>query len=107
MINLYNANSEVEQLQVLDSLASKLDDHDTDGDCIPIFGGDFNLYFGTSLDCSGGNPLLKKRSIAKLMTILDRLDASDIFRIRFPDNKQYTFLRSYYKTPLRLYFHFQ
>ena len=93
MINLYNANSEVEQLQVLDSLASKLDDHDTDGDCIPIFGGDFNLYFDTSLDCSGGNPLLKKRSIAKLMTILDRLDASDIFRIRFPDTKQYTFLR--------------
>ena len=93
LINLYNANTEAEQLQVLDSLDSSLEEHDSDGDCIPIFGGDFNLYFDTSLDCSGGNPSLKKRSIAKLMTILDRLDASDIFRIRFPDTKQFTFLR--------------
>ena len=65
LINLYNANSETEQLIVLDNLSSKLDDHDLDGECIPIFGGDFYMYFDISLDCSGGNPTLKKRSISK------------------------------------------
>ena len=93
LINLYNANSETEQLIVLDNLSSKLDDHDLDGECIPIFGGDLNMYFDISLDCSGGNPTLKKRSISKLMSILDKLDAVDMFRLRFSDTKQYTFHR--------------
>ena len=66
LINLYNANTESDQLTVLDVLTSKLDGLDLNASCIPIFGGDFNLIFDTSLDSSGGNPSLKKRSLAKL-----------------------------------------
>ena len=62
-----------------------------------VFGGDFNLFFDSLLDCSGGNPTLKKLSIAKLMQILDKLDLIDIFRVRFPELKQFTFHR---KNPL-------
>ena len=93
LINLYNANTESEQVKVLDSLASMLQEHNIDGDCKPIFGGDFNLYFDTILDCSGGNPCLKKRSITKLMKIVDKLDVSDIFRVRYPHLKRFTFHR--------------
>ena len=93
LINLYNANTETDQLRVLDQLLSKLDEHDEDGLCRPIFGGDLNLIFDSVLDSSGGNPTLKKRSLAKLMKILDKLDAHDIFRIRYPTLKRFTFFR--------------
>ena len=97
LINLYNDNNEGGQLQVLDTLSKKLEEHDPDGECKPIFGGDFNLIFDTILDSSGGNPTLKKRSLTNLMKIIDKLDACDIFRVRFPDLKRFTFHR---KNPL-------
>ena len=65
LINLYNANAEVDQLTVLDLLISKLDGLDYDVNSKPIFGGDFNLIFDTRLDASGGNPSLKKRSLRR------------------------------------------
>ena len=97
LINLYNANTELDQLDVLDLLASKLDSLNFDPSCKPIFGGDFNLIFDTNLDSSGGNPSLKKRSLAKLMKITQNLDATDIFRVRYPLLKRFTFHR---KNPL-------
>ena len=93
LINLYNANTESDQLTVLDELTSKLDGLDLDANCIPIFGGDFNLIFDTSLDSSGGNPSLKKRSLAKLMQTMQNLDVTDIFRVRYPLLKRFTFHR--------------
>ena len=93
LINFYNANTELDQLKVLDLLVSKLDGLDFDASCKPIFGGDFNLIFDTTLDASGGNPSLKKRSLTKLMKILQNLDATDIFRVRHPLLKHFTFHR--------------
>ena len=93
LINLYNANSEVDQISVLDLLASKLEEFDLDEKFIPIFGGDMNLIFDTTLDSSGGNPTLKKKSLAKLMKIMHNLDVSDIFRVRYPSQKRFTFHR--------------
>ena len=93
LINLYNANIENNQLKVLDSLSSILDNHNSDGDCKIIFGGDFNLFFDIALDCSGGNPTLKKKSIAKLLKIVDKFDLCDIFRVRYPNLKRFTFHR--------------
>ena len=74
-------------------LASKLDNLNFDPSCKIIFGGDFNLIFDTSLDSSGGNPVLKKRSLAKLMKIMQNLDVNDIFRVRYPLVKRFTFHR--------------
>ena len=93
LINCYNANTEKDPLDVLNPLMSMLDGHDVDGDCKTILGGDFNLIFDTNLDCSGGNPSLKKHSIALLIKILDRLNLCDIFRVRFPQLKRFTFHR--------------
>lgn len=93
LINLYNANAELDQLTVLDLLNSTLDGLDFDVNCKPIFGGDFNLIFDSTLDASGGNPSLKKRSIAKLMKAMQYLDVTDIFRVRYPTLKRFTFHR--------------
>ena len=106
LINLYNANTESDQLTVLDELTSKLDGLDLDANCIPIFGGDFNLIFDTSLDSSGGNPSLKKRSLAKLMQTMQNLDVTDIFRVRYPLLKRFTFHRKNPRMQRRLYYFF-
>ena len=43
-----------------------------------ILGGDFNLFFNTSLETQGVNPILKKKSLAKLIEIKEPLDLCDI-----------------------------
>ena len=63
LINLYNANTEKEQLIVLDTLSKLLENHDPDGSFHTIFSGDFNVIFDTVLDASGGNPTLRNRSL--------------------------------------------
>lgn len=98
LINLYNNNDESTQLLTLDILENLLDGHDIDGDCFPIFGGDFNMIHDVLLDASGGTPSLKKRSLAKIIHVTDKLDVCDIFRVRFPNSKRFTFRQ---KTPLR------
>ena len=98
LVNLYNNNDESHQLDTLDILENLLDGHDLDGDCFPIWGGDFNVIHDALLDASGGRPSLKKRSLAKIIHVSDKLDVCDIFRVRFPNLKRFTFRQ---KTPLR------
>ena len=52
LINLYNANNEKDQIEVLDTLCKLLENHDTDGECHTILSGDFNIIFDTILDAS-------------------------------------------------------
>ena len=91
LINLYNANTEADQLNSLHTLNDMVSGYDTDKEFKPIFMGDMNLIFDLQLDALGGNPKLKKKSLASLIRISEKLDVSDIFRIRFPDKKRFTF----------------
>ena len=60
VINLYNANKECEQLNVLITLCNFLSNI-TDLHCKNIiFGRYFNIFFDTNYKAQGGNPLLKK-----------------------------------------------
>ena len=49
-----------------------------------VFGGDFNLIFDCKLETNGGNPVLKKKSLAKSTEINKSLNLCDIWRIRTP-----------------------
>ena len=60
-----------------------------------IFGGDFNLFFNIFLKTEGGNPILKKKSLAKLIEIKEILDLCNIWRIRNPKLKRFTFHQSH------------
>ena len=55
-----------------------------------MYGGDFNLFFNSSLKAQGGNPIIKK-FLAKLIEIKETLDLCDIWRIRNPKSKRLTF----------------
>ena len=93
LINLYNANTEKEQLEVLSTLCTLLKNHNQNGNFHTILSGDFNVIFDTILDASGGNPSLKKRSLAKIISITENLDTCDAFRICHPNLKRFTFRR--------------
>ena len=51
-------------------------------------GGDFNVTLQPSLDCSGGNSILKE-SVKFLEDIIMECDLVDIWRVRNPDSKKF------------------
>ena len=55
------------------------------------FGGDFNLIFDCKLETNGGNPVLKKKSLTKLIELNESLNLCDISRMRNLLKKCYTF----------------
>ena len=61
VINIYNSNTESEQLKTFSIFQIMLDDIETSNKLI-VFWGDFNLIFDCKLETNGGNPVLKKKS---------------------------------------------
>ena len=53
--------------------------------------GDFNLFFDSKLDAQGGNPTIKKKSLAKLIELKENYDLCDIWRVRNTKSKRFTF----------------
>ena len=87
LINIYNANTESEQLHTLNDLINILETFEDIQDKSVVLASDFNVIFNTSLDLEGGKPVIKKREIAKSIEITKSLDLCDIWRIRNPKKK--------------------
>ena len=56
-----------------------------------VLAGDFNFFFDTSLDSYRGKPTLKNKSIAKFIELKEKFGLCDIWRIRNPKTKIFTF----------------
>ena len=67
LINIYNANTESEQLHTLNDLINILETFEDIQDKSVVLGGDFNVIFNPSLDSEGGKPVIKMGTIAKLI----------------------------------------
>ena len=72
LINLYNPNTEAEQVKTLCELERMLDIFSLDSYKNILFAGDFNCFFNSNLEASGGNPALKKKSVSKLIQLLEK-----------------------------------
>ena len=94
LINLYNANTEKEQIKVLSNLSALLKTFDINLNK-HIMAWDFNLFFNSKLDAAGGNPTLKRKSLAKLIELKETYDLCDIWRIRNTKVKQFTFTQQH------------
>ena len=91
LINLYNVNNESEQVNTQSTLCYLLDDI-TDLHCKNIIlGGEFNIFFNITCEALGGNPKMKNKSVAKFIHIKESLVLCDIWRVRNPKKKRYTF----------------
>ena len=66
-VNIYNANTEKEQLDTLTKLSEMLNSIPNIVNKNVILGGDFNFLCNTSLEFQGGSPILKNKSLAKLI----------------------------------------
>ena len=91
LINLYNPNTEAEQLKTLSKLTEMLTKSHLSQNNNIICAGDFNLLFNIKLESYGGNPVFKKRSVGKIFELKETYNLTDIWRIRNPKAKQYTF----------------
>ena len=90
-INIYNASTEPEQMHTLSDLINILETFEVIHNKSIVFGGDFNVKLNLSLDLEGGKQDIKKKTIAKLIQTTDYQDLWDIWRIRNPKSKRYTF----------------
>ena len=97
-INCYAPNEEKDQLKVFDDLNHILDNIDNSEGTVLVWGGDFNLIFDIGLDADGGSPKLKLKSICKVSSMMSENDLCDIYRIRNPETKRFTWRR---KTPFK------
>ena len=91
LVNIYNANAETEQTKVLNNLHLLLGSLDIHQIKQIILAGDFNFFLDTTLDTEGGAPCLKKKSVAKVIKIQQHFGLCDIWRLRIPNTKQFTF----------------
>ena len=99
LVNLYNENVEHKQVTLLKKLHDGLETYNDIFEFEIIIGGDWNFILDKKLDADGGNPLLKLSSIAELTKISEKFDLCDIFRIRHPDKRRFSFRQP---TPRRL-----
>ena len=52
-----------------------------------VLDGNLNVFFDSKLETKGGKPLLKQKSVAKLLELKEKHDLCDIWRIRNPTKK--------------------
>ena len=96
LFNLYNANSENDQVTTFSELTNLSENFDLTKNKSIIFAGDFNLVLDRSLETKGGNPCLKNQFLSKLFHIKEKLNLCDIWQIRNPKVKQYTFRQQHF-----------
>ena len=56
---------------------------------------DFNLFFDNNLEAMGGKPILKEKFVATMDELKEEYDLFDIWRIRNPLEKSFTFRQNY------------
>ena len=72
LINLYNTNTETEQIKTICELCQLLGDFCLDSKKYIILTEDFSLFSDPSLEASVSKPALKKKSISKLVQIFNK-----------------------------------
>ena len=107
LINLYNTNTDAELFKELCELEQMLEIFSL-GSCKNIiFAGGFNCFSNSNLEASGGNPTMKKKSISKIIQLLEKYDLVDVWGIQNPFSKRYTFRKIFqdtYKGVYMIYF---
>ena len=95
LINIYNYNTESQQLLTLTKLQKILQNVDNIGNKNIIIGGDFNFHFNSKLEAKGGKPTLKKKSLTKMIELIESFELCDIWGIRNPTEKRFTFRQNH------------
>ena len=87
--NIYAPNKVNEQCVFYDEIRNELAEVEADADHRIIIGSDFNVILDPDLDGSGGKPKLKE-SCKKIENLCSSFDLIDIWRIRNPGTKRFS-----------------
>ena len=96
LLNIYAPNTSTEQCEFFEKIAEELKSSVALSDSSLVVGGDFNVIFDQDLDGSGGVKKTKK-SVKILEDICLEQDLIDIWRIRNPKEKRFSWGQ---KTPI-------
>ena len=94
MINLYNANTENEKIDVLSSLFKLLEESDISLTKQLVMARDLliiNSFFNSKLETQDKNPTFQKKSLPKLIEFKQTYDLCDIWRVGNRKSKRFTF----------------
>ena len=95
LTNIYNCNTESQQLLTLTELHKILQNVDDIRNKNIRIGGDFNFHFNSKLEAKGGKPTLTKKSIGKMIELIESFELCDIWRIQNPTEKRFTFRQNH------------
>ena len=54
------------------------------------------MFFNQKIEATGGNPVLKKKSISKVLQIIEKYDLIDIWRVRNSSSTRFTFRKNHF-----------
>ena len=95
LVNVYNADTEVEQIQVLSELRELMKKTTFSEENSKVLAVDLNILFDSKLETKGGKPSLKQKSVAELLELKEEYDLCDIWRRGNPTKKLYTFKQNH------------
>ena len=99
LINCYAPNSEKGQVKIFKEIFQHLTNMDITPEYKFICAGDWNIIFDATRDAFGGKAVLKRKAIFQLKSIMSNYDLVDIWRVRNPTLRQFTWRR---KAPLQM-----
>ena len=91
LVNVYDADTKTEQVATLLDLDKMLETIKDLYDKQLVLAGNFNFFFNTSLKSYGGKSTLKNKYITKFIKLKEKFDLCDIWKIRNPKTRRYTF----------------
>ena len=91
LVNIYRyaPNKTKDQCTFYQEIQKELDELELDENCDLIIGGDFNVILDADLDGTGGKPLIKE-SCKNIEDLCSSFDLIDIYRIRNPGVRRFT-----------------
>ena len=90
LINIYAPNKDIDTVEFLNNLRMILHNENLDEADNIILGGDFNCPINPVLDKKGGILLPRKSLVATIDCLCDDLDLVDIWRVKNPTTKSFT-----------------
>ena len=99
ILNCYPPNEKKGQVKLFKDISGHLISLDIPPGCNFICAGDWNLIFDTKMDSLGEKSKLKRKSLYQLKSLMSSYNLIDIWRIRNPTLRQFTWRR---KTPQQM-----
>ena len=94
LINLYGPNKDAEALRFYQDLSTTLRGLDLDSDSNVVIGGDFNCPIDLTIDKKSGILIPRQHVINSIENIQNEFSFHDIWRIKNPNTRSYTWSKS-------------